>query len=289
MKNILVTGAKGQLGSEIEILVPKFEGFNFFLTDIDNLDITDYQSLNSYIENNDIQFIINCAAYTNVDKAESDIEKAYSINAEAVKNISDISLKNEIPVIHISTDYVFDGSSKIPYKEDDITQSLTVYGQSKLKGEIYAAHSFKYMIIRTSWLYSIFGHNFVKTILRLCNEKDEIKVVDDQMGSPTNAEDLAQLILHLTQLYFHTPEKFFSGIFHFSNEGYCSWYEFAKEIIQVSNLKCKVIPVTSNEFLTVAKRPAYSLLDKSKIKSFHKIEIEDWKAALKKCIKQLIS
>lgn len=192
-----------------------------------------------------------------------------------------------MPIIHVSTDYVFDGKSETPYKETDETSPLTLYGKSKLEGERNLNRSYKSMIIRTSWLYSSFGNNFVKTILRLSQERDEIKVVNDQIGSPTYAEDFAKTIVQITNLYHQSSEKFIPGMYHYSNEGQCSWYEFAQEIITLTQSNCKLIPVTSSEFPSAAKRPSYSLLDKTKIKSIYGIEIPHWKDSLTKCLKEI--
>lgn len=288
MNTILVTGANGQLGNEIRQIASKYSDFNFIFTDVEDLDITKLTDIQEFYIINSFNFLINCAAYTNVDKAESDVINAEEINAEAVKNLAEISRQYKIPFIHISTDYVFDGKSKIPYKEDDKTNPQSVYGKTKLKGEEYAKNAFKYFIIRTSWLYSFFGNNFVKTILRLGKEKEEINVVADQTGSPTYARDLAVAVMEIASHVISKPEENLSGIYHFSNEEYCTWSEFADEIMNIAKLDCKINPVTSDKYPTVAKRPKYSLLDKTKIKKMFDVEVPFWKDSLKKCLFLLV-
>lgn len=290
MKTVLITGANGQLGSEFKKLSGKNteKNINFLFTDIDELDITDLQSLHTFFLNNKIDFIVNCAAYTNVDKAESDEKNAELINAVAVQNIADISCVYNIPVIHISTDYVFDGSKRTPYTEEDPVNPKTAYGRTKLKGEEFIKDAYKYIIIRTSWLYSVFGHNFVKTMIRLGKEKDRINIVSDQIGSPANAADLAAAIFLILQNSM-TDEHFFkSGIYHFSNEGSCSWFDFAEEIMNYAGLDCKLNPISSKEYPTPAKRPEFSLLDKSKIKDVYKVIVPEWKDSLKKCLDEIL-
>ncbi len=284
MKTILVTGSNGQLGNEVKSISHNFNDFNFIFTDVNELDITDLNAIEKLFEQNKIDFIINCAAYTNVDKAETDYKNAELINVYAVKNLSIISQKHKSPFIHISTDYVFDGNSKIPYKESDKTNPQSTYGKSKLLGEEEAKNAFKYIIIRTAWLYSSFGNNFVKTMLRLGKEKNEINVVSDQIGSPTYAADLAFVILSILKQTNNNKDNFIEGIYHFSNEGTCSWFEFASEIIKQKNLNCKVNPINSSEFPTPTKRPSYSLLDKTKIKNTFNIDVRNWKDALSECL-----
>ncbi len=284
MPKILVTGANGQLGNEIRMIVSNYLNFDFIFTDIDELDITKFSDIQNFYSDNKFDYIINCAAYTNVDKAENDTINAQNINANAVKNLAEISCQYQLPLIHISTDYVFDGESNIQYTEDAETHPQSVYGITKLKGEEFAKNAYRYFIIRTSWLYSSFGQNFVKTMLRLGKEEDEINVVYDQIGSPTYAADLAVTVLEIALQTFNTSEKNLSGVYHFSNEGYCSWSEFASEIMTVSKLNCKVNPVLSESYPTIAKRPKYSLLDKSKIKETFGIKIPFWKDSLKNCL-----
>ncbi|RLD51393.1 MAG: dTDP-4-dehydrorhamnose reductase [Bacteroidetes bacterium] len=284
MPKILVTGANGQLGNEIRMIVSNYLNFDFIFTDIDELDITKFSDIQNFYSDNKFDYIINCAAYTNVDKAENDTINAQNINANAVKNLAEISCQYQLPLIHISTDYVFDGESNIQYTEDAETHPQSVYGITKLKGEEFAKNAYRYFIIRTSWLYSSFGQNFVKTMLRLGKEEDEINVVYDQIGSPTYAADLAVTVLEIALKTFNTSEKNLSGVYHFSNEGSCSWSEFASEIMTVSKLNCKVNPVLSESYPTIAKRPKYSLLDKSKIKETFGIKIPFWKDSLKNCL-----
>ena len=285
MRNILITGAKGQLGNEIKVLDKIFKNLSFIYTDIEELNITNINELDTFFRTNLVEFIVNCAAYTAVDKAESEPDKAELINATAVKNLRQIAEKYNCYLIHISTDYVFDGQGYMPYKEIDRTNPQSVYGKSKLKGEQALEGYEKGIIIRTSWLYSSFGNNFVKTILRLAKEKDELKVVFDQVGTPTYAADLVKAIITIVQQTFENSEKFVSGIYHFSNEGICSWYDFAKEIMDIEKLECKIIPIESKDFPTAAKRPFYSVLNKEKIKSTYNIEIPFWKDSLRECLK----
>lgn len=287
MKTVLVTGSNGQLGSEIRTLSKEITEFNFIFTDVDELDITKFEALNNFFLKNKIEFIVNCAAYTNVDKAETDTKNTELINVYAVKNLAKISLEYKCPLIHISTDYVFDGNSKIPYLENDSTNPQSAYGKTKLLGEEEAKKAYKNIIIRTAWLYSTFGHNFVKTMLRLGNEKNEINVVSDQVGSPTYAKDLATAILSILKTSNKDKLNFKQGIYHFSNEGSCSWYGFASEIMKQKEIDCKVNPVSSSEFPTPTKRPNYSLLNKTKIKETFNIEVRDWKTALKECLSKI--
>ncbi len=284
MKTILVTGSNGQLGSEIKELSKKITNFNFIFTDVEELDITKFDAIDKLFSNNKINFIVNCAAYTNVDKAETDYKNAELINVYAVKNLAKISNKYKCSLIHVSTDYVFDGNSKIPYKENDKTNPQSAYGKSKLLGEKEAEKANKHIIIRTAWLYSSFGNNFVKTMLRLGKEKEEISVVADQIGSPTYAADLASTILSIIKLSNNDENNFKTGIYHFSNEGICSWQEFAAEIMKQKKLNCKVKPISSSEFPTPTKRPNYSLLDKTKIINTFGINVRNWEVALSECL-----
>ncbi|MCL1937545.1 MAG: dTDP-4-dehydrorhamnose reductase [Candidatus Azobacteroides sp.] len=287
-KNILITGAKGQLGSELSELFIQYPAFNFFPTDIDTLDLSRKDEVFRFFETYSIDYIVNCAAYTAVDKAEEDIELCYKINRDAVKNLADAA-KGTIRIIHVSTDYVFDGKSKIPYKETDTTNPQSVYGKSKLEGEeILQATCPESIIIRTAWLYSIYGNNFVKTMLRLSREKSEWNVVRDQQGTPTYAADLAHAILSI--IAFAEKETVFpSGIYHYSNEGITNWYDFTKKILQLAEkTDCKVNPITTDQYPTKAKRPMFSVLDKTKIKQTFSLAIPEWEASLKKCIRRLI-
>ena len=281
--NILVTGSKGQLGSEISALQSQFPKYKFFFTDLNELDITNFEAIEDFVSKNNINALINCAAYTNVDGAEDHFEIANSINNCAVKNLGEISKKYQLKFVHVSTDYVFDGTSAKPYVETDQTNPQNVYGITKLKGEavLKQLELQNAVIIRTSWLYSSFGKNFVKTILKLSREKNEINVVNDQIGSPTYAKDLAFTILKIIpKLQTNTVE-----VYHYSNKGGCSWFEFAKEIVAVSKSQCKVIPVSSSQFKSKASRPEFSLLNTEKIEKIFNVEIPNWKDSLKKMYK----
>ena len=278
MNNILVTGGSGQLGSSIKKLSSKFSVYDFFFTDLNDLDITDYTSLINFIETNKINVIINCAAYTNVDKAESDMELADSINNLAVKKLAEIAKLYKIKLIHISTDYVFDGNNCKPYIETENTKPQTIYGQTKLSGElaIKEINPANSIIIRTSWLYSKYGKNFVKTMLRLAEYKQKISVVTDQIGSPTNAHDLAKIILSILPKI--NNEKV--DTFHYSNDGHCSWYEFAEAIFKINKLSVDMNPVKSEDYTTDAMRPLYSVMCNDKIKSKYNISIPSWEESL---------
>jgi len=282
MSNILVTGSKGQLGSELKDFESEFKQYSFYFTDFDSLDITDHGKVKSYCIENEIEIIINCAAYTAVDKAESHVELCDTVNHLAVRNFAKIAKENKIKLIHISTDYIFDGKAHKPYTETDIPNPQGVYGKTKLAGEvamlnINPANS---IIIRTSWVYSSYGNNFVKTMLRLAKEKKELGIIFDQVGTPTYAADLAKFILDVLPQIVNKEV----GILNYSNEGVCSWFDFAKVIFEYTNTKCKVNPITTVQYPTAAKRPYYSILDKTKIKNKFKIEIPFWRDSLKKCL-----
>ncbi len=272
MKNILITGANGQLGTELGALLP-----DAIKTDRNELDITNADAVNRFVDKNKIDAIVNCAAYTAVDRAEDDIQMAEQINVVGPRNLAMSGAK----IIHISTDYVFDGTAHRPYSALDLPNPVSVYGKTKLSGE-FAVRNFAkvYAIIRTAWLYSPYGSNFVKTMLRLGHEKTEINVVADQIGTPTYAADLARAIV--TVLPKLNAEN--SGIYHYTNNGVCSWYDFATEIMTMSGLKCSVNPITTEQYPTRATRPAYSVLDKSKIKNTFDVEIPHWRAGLAKCL-----
>ena len=278
MNNILVTGGYGQLGSELKEIAPNYRDYNFLITDVKDLDITNHTAVAAFIESNNITVIINCAAYTAVDKAESEPELADAINHLAVANFAQISKDKNIKLIHISTDYVFDGTNHKPYIETDTPNPKSVYGQTKLDGElaIQQINPANSIIIRTSWVYSKFGNNFVKTMLRLAETRDEISVVADQIGSPTNAADLAEAILTiLPKISNETIE-----VFHYSNEGVCSWYDFSKAIFEVEGLPIKVNPIESSQYPTTAERPFYSVLNKHMIKESYQVKIPFWKDSL---------
>ena len=276
-KKILVTGANGQLGSELRVLSVN-SNHEFLFTDVAELDITNREAVDNYVSEHGTDIIVNCAAYTNVDKAEDDTEMADNINHLAVKNLAEVSAKYKLTLIHISTDYVFDGSKNTPYLETDPTAPLGVYGRTKLAGEKAVTDSgCDYLIIRTSWLYSSFGNNFVKTMRRLTAEKDSLKVVFDQVGTPTYAGDLAQAILKIIDSGKYADN---AGIYHFSNEGVCSWYDFAIEIRNLSGNLCDIQPCHSDEFPSKVKRPNFSVLDKTKIKETFGLKIPYWKDSL---------
>lgn len=271
----LITGSKGQLGTELSKLLP-----DAICADIDVLDITDEVAVKNFVYDNNIDVIINCAAYTAVDKAETDIELATKINVDGPKNLA----KSGAKIIHISTDYVFDGTGHKPYNPDEKTNPVSVYGKTKRAGELAVLENADVaVVIRTAWLYSPYGNNFVKTMRRLGNEKSEINVVADQIGTPTYAADLADAIVKILPQI--TSEN--SGVYHFTNEGVCSWYDFACEIMELSNLKCVVNPIKSSQYPTPAARPFYSVLDKDKIKQVFGINIKHWKDGLKRCISEL--
>lgn len=284
MTNILVTGSRGQLGSEIQELSSKY-AYTFFFTDREILDITNLHATNAFITTNDIHAIINCAAYTAVDKAESDEVNADAINHLAVKNMANISKEKNIRLIHISTDYVFDGKAYMPYREEDSTNTNSIYGKTKLAGEhaIQEINPANSIIIRTSWVYSSYGNNFVKTMLRLGREKEQLGVIFDQVGTPTYARDLARAILEILPKLKNEKVE----IYHYSNEGVLSWYDFAKEIMKMAKLPCQINPIETHQYPTPAKRPHYSLLNKAKIKSAFTIEIPYWKESLDECLRKL--
>ncbi len=280
MKNaikILVTGANGQLGSELQYLSNQYPNYEFIFTDVDTLDITKSGNAEKFVEDNPVDFIINCAAYTAVDKAEEDRDNAFLINTVAVDYLVDAAAKSNACLIHISTDYVFDGSENIPYDEESPTFPKTLYGDTKNEGEKLVLYAdINALIIRTSWLYSTFGNNFVKTMLRLGNDKDEIGVVSDQIGTPTYARDLAKAILDIISKLKIDNDNNTQEIYHYTNEGVASWYDFACEIFRYENINCKVKSIGTSQFPTLAKRPPYSVLDKSKIKKDFNIEIPYW-------------
>ena len=282
MTNILVTGSNGQLGSEIRELSSNYD-YSFFFTDREVLDITNQEEVKNFIDSNNINIIINCAAYTAVDNAEDDELNANKINHLAVKYLSGIAKEKNIKLLHVSTDYVFDGTNFKPYSEDDITSPNGVYGATKLDGEkaMSEINPLNSIIIRTSWVYSSFGANFVKTMLRLGKEKESLGVIFDQVGTPTYARDLAKAILDILPKINNKKVE----TYHYSNEGVLSWYDFAKEIMRMAKLECKVNPIETSDYPTPAKRPHYSLLNKSKIKTEFNITIPYWKDSLDECLK----
>jgi len=283
---VLVTGSKGQLGSEIVELSTEYPQFSFFHTDLPQVDLTDKEGLEDFIVANKIEAIINCAAYTAVDKAEKELALAELVNSMAVGNLVAMSEKYQVKLIHISTDYVFDGTSHIPYTENMPVSPLGIYGKTKRAGELEVIHSSSNSIlIRTSWLYSAFGNNFVKTMLRLGDERDSLGVIFDQVGTPTYAGDLAKACLDILSKVNRLDQN--SKVYHFSNEGVCSWYDFAKCIMDMGGIDCQVNPIESKDYPTPAARPHYSVLNKSKIKADFGIQIPYWRDSLKDCIVKL--
>lgn len=286
MNNVLVTGANGQLGSEIKSLASKFKAYNFFCVKRDEIDISNANQLVNFIKKNKINSIINCAAYTKVDLAEDDIEYANLINHISVKNIGEIVKKYDLKLIHISTDYVFNGRAYMPYGEDHKTDPKSVYGRTKLDGEkaLLRLGLSNTVIIRTAWVFSEFGGNFVKTMLKLGTEREQLNIIDDQVGSPTYAKDLAFVILSILPNIKNTEVE----IYHYTNEGVCSWYDFAKTIFEIKNINCNVKPIPSFFYNTKATRPHYSVLSKQKIKEKFSIEIPYWKDSLEDCLKKIV-
>jgi dTDP-4-dehydrorhamnose reductase len=287
MKRILITGANGQLGSELQSLSTRESGFLFLFTDYDTLDITDNQAVEHFFAEELPDFVINCAAYTAVDKAELEEEAAIRLNSVAPGILSMESKAISAKLIHISTDYVFDGTKNRPYNEDDPVKPLGVYGRTKQEGEINILANPDAMVIRTSWLYSSFGNNFVKTMVRLGKERQSLNVVFDQAGTPTYARDLAGAILEIIRNSAQDADFWKPGIYHYSNEGVCSWYDFALAIHHFAGISCQIHPVESMDFPTLTQRPHYSVLNKSKIKSTFGITIPYWMDSLKNCIQQL--
>ena len=284
-KSILVTGANGQLGNELRELSTLYADYTFTFMSRSELDLSNTEDICAYFTDKTFDVIINCAAYTAVDKAESEPGLARKINTTAVETLAHIAKEKAISLIHISTDYVFDGKNFKPYLETDATHPQGVYGQTKLDGEqaMLAINPINSIIIRTSWVYSSFGNNFVKTMLRLGRERDELGVIYDQVGTPTFARDLAQAILSIIQQSVLNAQKA-TEIYHFSNEGVCSWYDFAKTIFEFSAIHCHVKPIETKDYPTPAKRPHYSLLNKAKIKNTFDMTIPYWKDSLQDCL-----
>jgi len=282
---ILVTGANGQLGNEIEVIAPEYKDYQFLFVTKEDLPIDNPEAVTKYFTEHSIDFCINAAAYTAVDKAEAEPEKAFLINAEAVGNLARVCKQHHVQFIHISTDYVFNGTANSPYKETDTTNPMSVYGASKLKGEELALQNDpSSIVIRTSWLYSSFKNNFVKTMLRLMEEKDSINVENDQNGCHTYAADLAGAILQMISSG-RCSEK--PGIYHYTNSGITNWYEFALAIKNLSGSNCIVNPITTAQYPTAAKRPQYSVLENTKIQKEFDIVISEWKESLEECLKLL--
>ena len=282
MINVLVTGGKGQLASCIKDIDKQYEDLNFIYTDYQELDICDLKQVDSFFKSNSkIHYCINCAAYTAVDKAETESEKAFEINAIGAKNLAIVCNKFDTILIQVSTDFVFDGEKNEPYTETDVAKPISVYGASKLKGEVEIQKTLEnYFIIRTSWLYSEHGNNFMKTMLKLAETRDEISVVSDQIGTPTYAGDLAAMILKTI-----SSKNINFGLYHYSNEGVASWYDFAKAIFEESNIEIKLSPIKTAAYPTPAKRPVFSVMDKTKVKSDVNIVIPKWQDSLRKIIR----
>lgn len=280
---ILVTGAAGQLGQALQYLASKHPEHQFIFASSSELNITDESEVNTFFGNNKIDYCINAAAYTAVDKAETEIEKAIAVNVKGPEFLAKACQKTDAVLIHISTDFVFDGNGTKPYKEEDQTHPLGVYGQTKLEGEkAIQQYTKKYFILRTSWVYSQYGANFMKTMLRLSSERDSLNVVADQIGTPTHAVDLAEVILNIIAFDIEDKNKTSYGVYHFSNDGVCSWYDFAVEIFKVNQISIQVNPIPTKAYPTPAQRPKYSVLDKTKITKTFGISIQTWQDALAK-------
>lgn len=287
MKNILVTGANGQLGQALKKIAADYPAFSFIYTDFNELDITSEDAVRNFFSQQEIHALVNCAAYTAVDKAESDEDLAFKLNFQAVLNLATICQEYNTQLLHISTDYVFDGASNVPYTEESDANPASIYGSSKLRGEAAAIGSNPgTIVIRTSWLYSEFGVNFVKRMRELMQEKDHLNVVFDQTGTPTYAVDLAKTILTVLTRVWDAPDNY-GGVYHYSNEGVTSWYDFAVAIREITGASCTVAPITSDKYPTPAKRPSYSVMNKQKIKDTFSLQIPYWRDSLQVCIKNL--
>ena len=287
---VLVTGANGQLGKSLRSLVDQNNtNYQFFFATKEQLDLKNFNNVRSFIEKNQFDIIINCAAYTSVDKAETEKDKANLINHLSVKNLAQIAKDNCVKLIHISTDYVFDGIKQESYNEDDNASPLNVYGKTKLDGEnaILSTMDFDAIIIRTSWVYSVYGNNFVDTILKLSQKKDKLNIVSDQTGSPTYANDLASAIFNIIKSKKFCLSQQASEVFHFSNDGACSWFDFAKEIGNISGTKCLINPISSKDYPQDALRPKSVLMNKTKIIDFYGLELNFWKDSLRNCTQVL--
>ena len=273
----LVTGANGQLGQSLQFIAPNYPEIKFVFCSSADLDISNLENCLAVFSNIQPNYCINAAAYTAVDKAESEPKKAHLVNVVGTKNLAEVCKKHNTILLHISTDFVFDGNRNSPYRETDDTNPTGVYGQTKLDGEKAIQAVFdNYFIIRTSWVYSQFGNNFMKTMLRLASERESLSIVNDQIGTPTNAVDLADALIKIV-----ISNKNTFGIYNFSNEGQCSWYDFAKKIFEINKIKIDLQPIPTTSFPTPAKRPAFSVLDKTKIKNTFGIEIKNWEESLK--------
>lgn len=283
MKKILVTGANGQLGQCLQKISSQFEEFEFIFTDSETLDITNKEEVNDFFWQNAPDFCINAAAYTAVDLAETEVEKAFLVNADGTENLAEACSENNAQFIHVSTDYVFDGENNLAYTEEDFTNPLGVYGASKLAGDELALEVNPCsVILRTSWVYSEFGKNFVKTMLNLFAAKEELNIVADQFGQPTNANDLAEAIMKIIKSGKITP-----GIFNFSNLGRISWFDFAEKIAELSEAKIKLNTIETSQYPTPAKRPKNSVLDLDKISKTYAIQLKSWEESLEGCVQIL--
>lgn len=279
---VIVTGANGQLGQSLQFIASNYPEVHFVFCSSAELDITNAEQCEATFSKYQPNFCINAAAYTAVDKAESEPEKAHLINVIGAKNLAEVCKNHHTVLMHVSTDFVFDGESHTPYDENDRPNPTGVYGQTKLDGENAIQAVFdEFFIIRTSWVYSQFGSNFMKTMLRLASERDSLSIVNDQIGTPTNAVDLAYALLNMILFQNQVSSKIYYGIYNFSNEGQCSWFEFAQKIFEINSIQIELKPIPTSNYPTPAKRPAYSVLDKSKIKSVFKLKISDWETSLK--------
>ncbi len=282
---VLVTGSTGQLGQSLQFIASKYSSIDFAFCPSSELDITDLNSCRTVFSKYRPDYCINAAAYTAVDKAESEPEKAQLINAIGAKNLAEVCQEFNVVLLHISTDFVFDGQNKSPYTENDFPNPTGIYGKTKLDGEIAIQQTLKqYFIIRTSWVYSPFGNNFMKTMLRLASERDSLSVVNDQIGTPTNAVDLAEILIKIILTDNQKPSTDNFGIYNFSNEGQCSWYDFAQKIFEINQININLQSIPTSSFPTPAQRPSYSVLDKTKIKKAFGIEIRNWEESLKTVI-----
>lgn len=288
MKTIWVTGSKGQLGTELKLQQSKLKDVKYIFTDIEELDLTNEKLVTEFAQQHKPDFIINCAAYTAVDKAETDQDFAFKLNKDIPKYLCNVSKSLPCIFIHISTDYVFAGNACVPYTEEIAVAPQSVYANSKLAGEIETMKNPDNIIIRTSWLYSAHGGNFAKTMLRLGKERESLNVVFDQIGTPTSAADLADALLKICADLIATGKKA-GGIYHFSNEGVCSWFDFAVEIMKMAGLNCKVYPITSDKYPTPTKRPEFSVLNKNKIKTTFGLEISHWRTSMEPVLKTLLA
>lgn len=280
---VLVTGAGGQLGQALKAAATAYSNLEFYFADSATADITNTEELEAIFKKVQPQFCINAAAYTAVDKAESEPEKAYAINVTGAANLADLCKEHNTVLLHVSTDFVFNGNKQTPYTEQDTPDPQSVYGHTKLEGEIAIQRMLnKYYIIRTSWVYSQYGHNFMKTMLRLATERNTLSVVNDQTGTPTNANDLAEVLIKIVNHAINNPDKPEFGIYNFSNEGQCTWYDFAKKIFEVYKITIDLQPIGTAQYPTPARRPVYSVMDKEKIQNVFNLTIPLWTNSLKK-------